>query len=77
MQYKGYNISDTDSVLLYDILLELKSIKEMLTPKQISIVEAHKPVTEVKAKADTITKETIKKPTKKPVKSKVTKNKTK
>lgn len=30
MEYKGFNISDIDTVLLYDILQELKEIKAAL-----------------------------------------------
>lgn len=68
MEYKGYNVSEVNSVLLLDILEELKSLKEMLKP--MPIVEACKPVTEVKPQIDTISKAEVKKLVSKPNKSK-------
>jgi len=47
MQYKGYNVSSTEQVLLYGILQELCQIKAILTPREADVlVEVSAPAPE-------------------------------
>jgi hypothetical protein len=87
MEYKGFNISDTETLLLHDILQELKEIRLELAELKKSVEKPQEAILE--AKPDAVipvevverpqeTKPVEKKPAaKKPTKKKSVKKKTK
>jgi hypothetical protein len=52
MEYKGFNISDTETLLLYDILQELKEIRLELAELKKPVGKTQEAIPEVKPDAE-------------------------